>query len=487
MKSLNFQPQLQTLEDRLNPAQISWVGEYSSDTTDPNNWWDEYLQPALPGPSDDVYFIPHELPTNDPYSDESGVFVSYPADNFHGSFHSVTLALGYESVVTLDGSLYLQDFHMNDGTIRQPSSSYEINAFSWFTWTNGTINDTATLGELYVASGATVEIEPRDGGTVATGTTLNIGGFGIQAAVEGVVRTGTIEFSNGSDLNLNEYASMSVEAADNMEVSFVNADPANESIQKVSANANLHIRGRVTNDGIPLWVSGGSVNVRDNSTLEVSGKLNGAQQPQVSILVTAGSINLWHVEQSAQNELSAIILGKDGIVLDGPTANLDTHVLPNSVGPLRSVLVGGNLTMKDGSITHLSNLTDRSPDHQQAPLISRINIIGDFKWEGGTYKPYVAWDQTDYCDSLYVVGQITITCGQGNAKLQPGVFNSLGVMDSPANSPQVGRQWKVIYSSKPIIYIGNPLAIVGNWKLASTAADAFVQIEGINPPPQPPN
>ena len=474
MKSLNFQPQLQTLEDRLNPAQIYWVGEYSSDTTNPNNWWDEYLQPALPGPSDHVFFIPHELPTNDPYSDESGVFVSYPADNFHGSFHSVTLALGYESVVTLDGSLYLQDFHMNDGTIRQPSSSYEINAFSWFTWTNGTINDTATLGELYVASGATVEIEPRDGGTVATGTTLNLGGFGIQAAVEGSIGKGTIEFSNGADLNVNEYASVHVNIAVD-ETLTLKLSPgmnvAGVSIITVKDAGSLKvIQGTFQTNDIPLWVAGGDVIVRTNATLDVSGKLSFLGFGQASVYMTAGSIKLWQgiLLGPPNHDFAAVLKVEHGLQISGPDAILYTIADPVNYDYIEPPVIEGNLKMTDGSIQPLGLLTTRREPANQL-LNGSIEIKGSFDWEGGTYIPYVQWDDDldSAGDKILVRGQVTITRGPGNAKLKPGVYYSDGTLHSKPIRGLPLYQWFVIGSTREINYIGSGLTIIGDWRFVS--------------------
>jgi hypothetical protein len=166
-----FRPRVEGLERRDVPAgtEAWWIGDVSSDATNPANWEGD--------PTDGHIFFAG--PDAGPIGKNDRVPTGVDCENFHGSFFSISVQSTYSGTITLNGAVTTKTFGMESGTIDQPVSGTDITvtgpaslgAPAAFVWTGGTLNSTANDATVNILDNGTITLPT--GGILNCGSSLN--------------------------------------------------------------------------------------------------------------------------------------------------------------------------------------------------------------------------------------------------------------------------------------------------------------------------
>ncbi|MDB5313552.1 MAG: hypothetical protein JWO38_7754 [Gemmataceae bacterium] len=442
-----FRPRLEALDERIVPAgyYVFWTDNGGDFQASNAANWQGAGPTGLPSAGDNISFGNYGNKGTD------------ECQGFSGSYRTVMLNSSYTGKVTLSGSLSVGTLGLNGGVISQPvggtditvtrisgMSPYEVPGFSW---SGGTLNDTAHAANLTVIAG-TALIDPQ-GGTLKTGSTLSFTG-----GTTGTFNPGAVEFANDAGIN--------VDAASTVSSTGTGAAPVQLKL-KLGANGAILSAGTFNAAGItsdlPITITGGTMTVY-GGTASFAGNVKQANGTPLSssILQTGGTIvidNGWSLT-SAKN-----------IELDG--GKLSTRATTNGI-QLPAMVTAGTLFV-DGADIVISDPTYSTgvTGHQ----FGTLKVTGDIEWTGGTYRPFVDGTANSVTTDLWTcTGTFTIdgTVKQGQTGAKYGPVD----VNSPPGGPGIGRTWAILTASSIVIPaggVGPVSAVPSSWGMIGGSGD----------------
>ena len=369
---------LEALDRRDVPASFYWRGGGSAG--DPASWWEN----AVPQAGDDVVFW---------YGSYSGNSPDFGGPSGGGYYHSVTLVAQYGGTVTLASGFATEHLNVQGGTIDQPTAGTDIivgpassDSSGTFDWTGGTINSTSNLAAVYVQGAVTFTIDPG-GGTLRTGSTFTFEGTDEEATAAGTVRAGTVEIGNGAGINLDQYATMTVEANDGkggkayFEFKAIEGTYAKDNRSLTLGKGSeliVYGPGTFTNEKIALILNGGTAEFKNNVPATII--TPDATRIPYPVTVQAGTLKL--------HTGSTITAGGKGVTINGGTLAL----IGDNSGPAK---IDGKFALLAGTISFSGNY-----------LI--FDVTGEVSWLSGTFRPRIDIKTSKFSDTWQIDGGLSI-------------------------------------------------------------------------------
>ena len=453
------------LEARDVPAALYWNPLLSGGMVNTNvdvasNWTDMYgVRPtAAPVSADDLYFTGYSQPGSSGPSYPSANAEIKSADNNQPvvrTYNSIHLLAGYYGTVDFKVSTYVGILELRGGNIAQNDAFYatagggHLAVTVHLDWTGGTLNSGPTAGWVHVV-GATGIIDPGDGNTLITGSTLNLkqNGIGLRSTADFV--SGTTDYRGGFGLIVDSLCQARVVPPLDAQVSFTASnstqagDPTGKKKIEVKTGGEFSVNRRPAdvNDArrvqyrseLGILNSGGLVTILGRTDVTLTGDVAGAtpfekwgyRQPTDGLGVGL------QLENGCKLSTTKGVSIEAGVLYTLALVDADNKPLANQP----DAYIDGPVTISGGGIFLVKNLSAAIPESQGC--FGVLFITGDVTWSGGFFSPRLK-PGTASADRLHVEGTLSIS---GTANVGPG-----SVTGSWAGA-NMGNSWAVIDSNK---------------------------------------
>jgi hypothetical protein len=346
----SFRPQLESFEDRLVPAAISWINAASGDWDTAANWSTH----TIPGAGDDVTIA------------QSGITVTHTNGNSE-RIHSLTMASTTTTADTLsisNGSLYIaasssiQNLTLSGGTLTGPGA---LSISGPFVWTgsatmSGTGVTSANGGITIKGASTTQNLDTRTllvngAGTWTDSASLNMrnGAVFINGSGQTMSVTGgpSINWNGGVAPTFNNSGTLNVNAGTgimNINTALVNSGTVNVTKGTFnSSTGNLSSNTMTVALGAVLQFGGGNTILNPSSTTSGAG----------TVIFSSGNMAV----QGTYNVTGLTSVVGGSVVFSGALSPFGTLTITNGTTEIDQDVSVSTLNFVDGNLTGPSTIT----------------------------------------------------------------------------------------------------------------------------------
>ncbi len=417
------------LEARDVPAAFYWNPLLSGGMVNANvdvasNWTDMsgVRQTAAPVSADDLYFTGYSQPGSSGPSYPGANAVIKSADINQPvvrTYNSIHLLAGYTGTVDFKVSTYVGILELRGGNIAQNDAFYatagggHLTVRVHFDWTGGTLNSGPTAGWVHL-EGATGIIDPGDGNTVNTRSTLNLMKNASDVMASTTQRRGFIDFLDGNGMIVGETCQVELKVKP-IPAGNPNAIVGYKGTQTTTGDLNrkyIHVKkdakvivARDPEDAnnpavakgsseLPILIDGGQLSLLENTDFSVFGSLNTCDSglPAVTVYQKSGT--------TLVTNGSELFCGSGFSMLAGEFQTIALTVVGVPIANQPDAVLHGDFSFNGGNLRLVYNLP---MNDNSASTFGRLKIKGDMNYNGGTYHPRFN-PTTRKADLIYVEG-----------------------------------------------------------------------------------
>ena len=425
----------------FEPGANHWISASSNGGTSDWMTGSNWSLGRMPVPGDDVYFDnANTLPAN---------------NNIGGMVKSLHVLSNYTQTISMTIPFMVGTLEMSPGyggKIDQVGG-YSLTVTTALNWTSGTINSTASLGDL-VISGATALIAPENGGTVYTGSNIKLVNGASATTKEGSVQVTNAE----QEINVGENCSYNVDPTGSLTSQIVGLF---KKKFVVGPNATFTV-----NEGKD-WRHEGKV--YNFGTFILKG--------DAFAKVTGLEDDPYAYSQSGSTNYGATYLYGSSI-LSTPV----THNILIQGGKFATMYASTEQSANDCSATIMTKqLKITSGDiyiGYGGPHLAfgTLTCHGSVDWSGGTYHPVVrsyGQEGQGESDLWYAIDSFTVTGGAGWAALAPIVVDSEGAQ--VFQPPTWWITYTILRSDRRVIGNEDPTMDTNSWSIVRVSVDDTVR------------
>ncbi len=380
---------LEVLERRENPANNYWLG-VNDDFTRPENWseglpeegHDLYFVGNLGGPGGPGIPLPPGANGNTSTTFVEGIYFlpppyGLPSHNFPSKYASIHIVENYAGTLTMPFDIEFGGYTQTCGSTSNPGTNLTVTGT--FSWAGGSINTSATAGELRLEGVPSGHIgfatEPIDSGSkiVLKGNAANIG--------TGASIRGTLTLRNGVGIDV--LTGCVLELGDIFGTRSETISTTGTASVLVSTSAALISYGGVLT-GLGVLVDGGYLGVQQGG-LKATGEASGSVY---SVKMTSGAISILNEET---------LEATNGVKMED--GELRTVGLNNAV-VIQSAHIKGAFTMWGGAVKLGTGAY---------PRYTALKVTKDVKLYGGVFYTTVHGNHNNRFDSIVTLETIECT------------------------------------------------------------------------------